>query len=323
MRRIAFTLVELLVVIAIIGVLVALLLPAIQSAREAARVCKCQNNLRQVGLAVLLHESQRDHFPYGGWGHEWVGMPERASDEQQPGGWIFNVLPFLEFAALHDLGGSSSTQASSARLRTPIELFTCPTRRQSKPWPISPKFSYMRHPKPAGDVDAVARGDYAINGGATLAFSFSGPPSLADGASPTFVWPDLQGPPGKPQFSFSGISHIRTGIRLRQIEDGTSSTYLGGEKYLDPSQYENGESPGDNEALVSGYCSDNHRFTALSPAADGALPPSILNDYRFGSAHVAGLILAFCDGSVRLTTFDIGSDVHLRRGHIADGGETP
>ncbi len=321
MRRLAFTLVELLIVIAIIGVLIALLLPAVQSARESARICKCQNNLRQAALAVLLHEDQRGHFPYGGWGHEWVGMPERGSAEEQPGGWVFNTLPFMELGSLHDLGGVSTTEASSARLRTPIEILTCPTRRQSKLWPVSPLFSYMRHPKPAGDVENVARGDYAINGGATLALSFVGPPSLADGDAPEFGWLNLQGPPGKPQFAFTGISHICAGIRLPQIEDGTSNTYLVGEKYLEPNQYENGESPGDNESLVSGYCSDNHRFTTLPPAADGSLLPSILNDFRFGSAHPAGINFAYCDGSVRMAAFDINHDLHLHNGHVSDGSD--
>ena len=102
-RIAAFTLVELLVVIFVIGLLVALLLPAIQSAREAARRVECRNNLKQLGLAAMNHLDRHGHFPAGGWGQNWVGDRDRDFGEDQPGGWAFNLLPFLEESALHDL----------------------------------------------------------------------------------------------------------------------------------------------------------------------------------------------------------------------------
>src|SRR5262245_59620853 len=81
--RRAFTLVELLVVIAIIGILVAMLLPAIQAAREAARRSQCQNNLKQIGIGFLNHENSRKFFPSGGWGYKWSGDPDNGSGEKQ------------------------------------------------------------------------------------------------------------------------------------------------------------------------------------------------------------------------------------------------
>jgi len=99
-----FTLVELLVVITIIGILIAILLPAVQAAREAARRMQCENNLKQLSLGCLQHESSCGFLPTGGWSCGWVGDANCGIGKTQPGGWAFCILPFIDQAALHDLG---------------------------------------------------------------------------------------------------------------------------------------------------------------------------------------------------------------------------
>src|SRR5690242_693034 len=112
-RRRGFTLVELLVVITIIGILMGLLLPAVNSAREAARNATCQNNIKQLGLAALNHEQAHKFYPTGGWGWQWVGDPDRGFGIKQPGGWIYNILPAMDQQNLHDLGMGQAAAAKA------------------------------------------------------------------------------------------------------------------------------------------------------------------------------------------------------------------
>ena len=112
----AFTLVELLVVITIIGILIALLLPAVQAAREAARCAQCKNHLKQLSLAAINHESALGILPSGGWGPYWTGDPDRGFNRNQPGGFFFNVLPYAELANLYQMGqGIEPESAKNAR----------------------------------------------------------------------------------------------------------------------------------------------------------------------------------------------------------------
>ncbi|MGI6414296.1 MAG: DUF1559 domain-containing protein [Thermoguttaceae bacterium] len=133
--RRGFTLVELLVVVAIIGIVAGLLLPAVQAAREAARRIQCTGNLKQLGLGCFAHEQTYRYFPPGGWGHSWIGDPTAGSGGNQPGGWVFNTLPYIEQHTVHDLGlglNSTAKKAALAKMNnTPLPLLNCPSRRRA------------------------------------------------------------------------------------------------------------------------------------------------------------------------------------------------
>src|SRR5215216_5571 len=154
--RSGFTLIELLVVIAIIGVLVALLLPAIQAAREAARRSQCKNNLKQIGLALHNYESARGAFP--------PGFMCRATAVDGPGlgpgwGWAAHILPYLEESALNIDLKREITDPLFDNIRTlPFSVFRCPTDTVDEPI-----FS-VRNPSGA-ELTKVAFANYVGVGG--------------------------------------------------------------------------------------------------------------------------------------------------------------
>ena len=307
-----FTLVELLVVIAIIAMLVVLLLPAVQSAREAARRTQCINNLRQLGIGVVLHENAFNHFPSGGWGHAWVGLPGRGAGESQPGGWGYNVLPFIEEGPLHDLGSGDDParrrQGSAQRLQTVVGIFYCPTRREARLYPAVS--GHTRNPRETDPVTMVARNDYASNSGDFFADFSLGPETLARGDDPNYRWPSMQ--------NMTGLMHMRSQVKIKQVTDGTHLTYFVGEKYLNPDNYANGKAYGDNEAVFMGAGQDLNRWTLISlpPRRDR---PGLNASQHFGSAHATGFNMMFCDGSVRHIPFEIDPETHRRLGNRKDG----
>ncbi len=314
-RRLApqkgFTLVELLVAIGIIGVLIALLLPAVQQAREAGRRAECLNNLKQIGVGIMLHESTYEHLPTGGWGKEWAGLPGLGADRLQPGGWIFNTLPFVEQTNVHDLGGISTADlsANGRRLEAPLELFVCPSRRSAELYENERSWQPYFHPM----LSKVARSDYAMNGGDRYIHAGSGPDSLSEARN--FDWPDMS--------KSTGVCHQRSQVRLAEIVDGTSNTYLVGEKHLPLDRYYSGEDAGDNESMYSGDDRDLIRYTGdeLDPTSH-PLSDRFLAGREgevFGGPHSGGFQVAFCDGSARFVAFSLEQVIHSRLGNRRDG----
>ncbi len=313
-----FTLVELLVVIAIIGILIALLLPAVQAAREAGRRIQCANHLKQLGLAALHHELQQRHFPTNGWGWDWVGDPDRGFGRKQPGGWIYNVLPFLEQTVLHDLGAGKpeAEKRLDARTlaRTPLEQLNCPSRRSTRRYPMVKQGNFVAFN--AADSDpadrSVARGDYAINAGSQLVDEYwPGPPTLAAGDAPGFPWHDPK--------ALDGISFERSEVQAVHVLDGLSSTILAGEEYLNPDLHDTGLEPCDNENAYSGFDNDNSRSTYDPPMQDR---PGYTDTFRFGGPHPGVCQFVFCDGSVHRINFTVDPTTFRRLGGRKDGQPT-
>ena len=315
--KMGFTLVELLVVITIIGILIALLLPAVQAAREAARRTQCINQLKQLGLACMQHEAAHGHLPTGGWGYMWIGDPDQGFDKNQPGGWIYNILPYIEQQSLRDLGKGQANATKKTSLtqlcQTPLEIMVCSTRRVAVA--SAPSDGYA--PVNANSSNMVAKSDYAmcLSGIRTDNWdTFKGPSDLATGLGSTFDWTTA------PSNNCDGVGYLRSQVTLAMIYDGTSNTYLIGEKYVQPEYYvgSGGSSyePGDNEAMYTGLNCDIYRSSARAPYQDR----SGYSDYlTFGSAHATSFNMAFCDGSVHSISYSIDSTTHANLGNRNDG----
>jgi type II secretory pathway pseudopilin PulG len=275
-------LIELLVVIAIIAILIGLLLPAVQKVREASNRTKCQNNLKQMGLAFHNHHDTQGAFPSGGqsWTYErnWVGSSP-ATYSTQNWGWGYQILPYIEQNNLYIIpsgNGNPPVQNPSSPgpgdiqvASTPIKSYNCPSLRGPTSFPYSQAGW--------GGVSGMrAVGDYNGNGG--------GNGSVYDGPL---------APSGYP-------------VNFAKIVKGTSTTMLIGEKFVDFLIATSGSDCNDDQGWTDGWDNDTIAFAQYS----GVSTPQF--DTRsgtcgtfFGSPHDSGMQTVLCDGSVRSVSYGV------------------
>ena len=361
-RRAGFTLVELLVVIAIIGILVSLLLPAVQAAREAARRASCSNNLKQLALGFQNHRDVHKIWPTGG--HTWWYHASYTTElrpyigPRQARGWGFQILPYLEGDNAFDGNGQfpgigETPEALSERSSNAggaiIPAFYCPTRRKpagnNKPR-RSPGHSQARvwdpwnqewaRTDPGNQVNGCGQTDYAVpigrhrNGGGH------------DGV----VIRSHHADPRHPRESVSSIP------------DGESQTFILGDKRLRTVAIGRDQSD-DNEGFASGWDHDVIRDTQWQrpPMPDPYHRSRDVNDgcgrgadrrdvswtdidgnprgpsrrcanvwhgyWRFGSSHPTGFQIAMADGSVHFVQYNISMDVFMDIGNCKDQNPIP
>lgn len=337
-HRRGFTLVELLVVIAIIGILVALLLPAIQSAREAARRTQCQNNLKQIGLALLNHENSFKVFPTGG-NVIWPRIEDYLSDSQtvtnpadrkgipngankQGLGWAFQILPFLEEGAVHGIHSTEQIQQTS------IAIYNCPSRRGATQCDFG-VFAWLTDyaaAQPGSNPDETVVENRA---GQFWGLPSCGNYGCVDGVKPGMEFWGVTVRtnyilaitlPGRPTSPPKSVPGLPSAVRSNRIQDGTSKTFVVAEKRLNPDRYLGGDWH-DDRGWSDGWDPDTMRSTLfpLMPDGDYTQLGDRNSGYCFGSPHPAGINATFADGSVRLLSYDIEQIMFNRLAHRADG----
>jgi prepilin-type N-terminal cleavage/methylation domain-containing protein len=326
--RHGLTLLELLIVISIIGVLLQILLPAVEVSREAARQTVCQNNLRQIGLAVLNHESTQHFLPTAGWGWGWIGDPDRGVGKNQAGSWCYQLLPYLEGNEIHDIGkgttGDAKYDALTVMAATPLPLLYCPSRRLPRPTPNT--YGPVKNREfnrgnlfwyNAKKAEVLARTDYAANVGDLWVWWNEGPPpAKADAGKGFLKFNGINRAKVSPE-EVSGVVMQREPIYFRQITDGTSKTYFAGEKPIPVKHYKTGKALNDDQSCWNGDDWDMQCATQFPPHEDSSIPPGV--NTCFGSAHPSVFGMVYCDGSVHLVSYEVDPALHRQAGNRHDG----
>ena len=302
MRRTAFTVVELLVVIAIIGVLMALTLPAVQFAREAARRSSCSNNLRQIGIGSMAHVEAWQYYPNAGvhWndGRQKAtsGAPRTAN--RQNWGPFYQILPYIEQKAIFE--NPVDTEVAAAVIKT----YFCPTRRKPQALPG------VQSGMPDGMRGQI---DYAGSGGSGLQRDRKHP------HAPLSSLPGygVQFPDAWSFYRQMGVIIPRTEdndrgggwhgkivneqITQTEIIDGTSNTMMFGERNWN--RLGNSTHWDENNGYINGWDWDTIRWSYSNPVPDRR--DTSYYDLRFGSSHPAVFMVTMADGSVRPIQFSI------------------
>lgn len=315
----AFTLVELLVVIAIIGMLMGLLLPAVQNARESARVMQCTNNLKNIGMAAMNHEATTQKLPSGGWCWNFTGDPDRGLNKNQPGGWTYSILPFIEQQTLFDYPSNGQKDSpdkakTTEILQIPVAIFNCPSRRRPKVYPganDSLVNGTSANLKKSGTC-MVAKTDYAANYGGSVsnpgsARYYPGSYATANTYSENNSWPKQ---------TANGVIFSCSEIGTPDIWDGASNTYLIGEKYLQADKYETSTASSDDNGIWTGADCDNCRVTYQSSSTNPCQDRRGYDEYsmRFGGPHFGEFGMVMCDGSAHRVSYSIDAQTHYYLG---------
>jgi prepilin-type N-terminal cleavage/methylation domain-containing protein/prepilin-type processing-associated H-X9-DG protein len=271
LARTGFTLIELLVVIAIIAILIGLLLPAVQKVREAAARTQCQNNLKQIGLAMHNYHDANGHLP-----------PTRTGNGRQFVSWAVLILPFIEqdnvYREFQNVGLAFQPAPAIAR-EANIKTYFCPARR------VPPQIVPASEDRatPVGPPVSGAAGDYAVCAGDRHDASGLGGMDASNGAF------------------FRGDVGPR--ITIVSITDGSSNTLFVGEKHIHRDRYLRDRSVSPIGGDGSIFNPDGIRtIVRLAGGANWPLARTIddPSNERFGSLHAGGIVqFAFGDGSVR------------------------
>jgi len=332
-----FTLVELLVVIAIIGILVALLLPAIQAAREAARRSSCTNNLKNLGLAVLNHHDVRKHFPlsFGYIGDGSEGSPPGGNPQKVPqscAGWILSVLPQLEEQPLFDqfkAGGAFEGQfgggnAISCKVGTANSGLTSKKNGIIVPILMQTQLNILQCPSD-GSVKLLSNQQFQWTGCDVALTSYKGViddtvMGESDGTTftndqseyPSGIYNEPPGIGATPRdchrdYRCRGIffrQSYRRPVKISKITDGTSKTLMVGEDVPEFNRhsaafYSNGDTCSCNTPLNYGLNQDPETFAIVQWEARG-----------FRSRHPGGVQFCLADGSVRFIADGIDNTLY-------------